>query len=78
MEIIATISKTDEINSLEIKIDDKYKFHVHEDVYEHQANTLDENFSDCHNILEMMTMAYRAGRNGEKLYIKRGYEGDAY
>lgn len=76
MKIIVTNDTNEDMTyeSLEISIDDVYKFRVYHDMEAPEDNDLGRNFSDCHDIPDMMRKAYIAGKNGEDFEIE--YIGD--
>lgn len=71
MKVVVTETISDDMTyeSLEIVIDDITKFHVYNDSFSIEDNTLSRNFSDCYDIPLLLEKAYQAGKNGEKLEI---------
>lgn len=59
---------------LTIKIDGEKVFSVYDG--EPEDNSLERNFSDCHNIEDMMKRAYEAGKAGEPFEVERVEEKD--
>jgi hypothetical protein len=59
--------RRDYCDYLEIKIDNKRVFSVHDG--EREDNNLCRNFSDCYSIPDLLKRAYEAGRNGEEFSV---------
>lgn len=73
--IVKVISRTeDELaeydyqDKLEIYVDGVGKFSAHDG--EPEDANLSRDFSECHNIPELMRLAYEAGKNGEEFIIE--------
>ena len=59
-------------NSLEIQVDGKTKFNVHDG--EPEDNTLCRNFNDCYSVADLMKLAHEAGARGETFEIEHKEE----
>jgi len=70
-EVARTDEELEQFNNrdkLEIYIDDDIVFSVEDD--EPEDSTLCRSFSDCFGIIELMKLAYHAGKSGEELIIE--------
>lgn len=76
MDVVVTntYNLDDGYESLEIVIDGNIKFHVHNSD-SHEDNNLGRNFSDCHDIPELLRRAYLAGCRNEPFNVTH-YEGE--
>lgn len=72
MRVVVINEQSDDFmyESLEIIIDDTYKFNVCHDIDSPEDNTMDRNFADCLDIPDMLERAYKAGKNGEEFEIE--------
>lgn len=62
-EVVENYGYYDERSSIEILIDGKRVFYVHDG--EPEDNNLSRNFSACYTIVELLKRAYEAGKRGE-------------
>lgn len=79
MKIECVYTKLDECrDAIDIIVDGRTIIQIHDG--ENEDNYLFRNFSDCYNIAELISMAYNAGKNGDKLELieieKEGVEYD--
>ena len=66
MKIVETISTDDDYRqSLTIEVDGKQEFAVSDG--EPEDSNLARDFSDCFSVVDLMKMAYDAGKNGEEV-----------
>lgn len=68
MKIKEVYQEDDYQGSLDIFIDGKKEFSVHDG--EPEDNNLYRNFNDCLSIVSLLKRAYDAGKNGEELIIE--------
>lgn len=67
MKVVVTKERSDDFmyEGLEIALDDTYKFGIGSSEDSPEDNNMSRNFSDCHDIPNMLRKAYEAGKNGE-------------
>ena len=69
MKVSYTIEKWDDFRrNLMIDIDDEAVFDVYDG--EPEDNNLYRNFNDCFKVVDLIRMAYEAGKRGEELEVE--------
>ena len=64
------LERYDYRNFLRIEINDKKEFEVMDG--EPEDSNLSRDFNDCLKIIDLMKMAFNAGKNGEKFELEEG------
>ncbi len=64
------LERYDYRNFLRIEINDKKEFEVMDG--EPEDSNLSRDFNDCLKIIDLMKMAFNAGKNGEKFELEKG------